>query len=160
MTAWSLDRLREQPVALAVAGLLAALVLAGALVALGLAPAGPLGGDAGDDRLEPNDDFESAATVEYGRYEELTRSSGDDYYAVSLAAEETLTATIRFEHADGDLELEAYGPEGAILARSDSVSDDETVTVTAATSGRHYLRVYGHDDAANEYVLAIETEQW
>lgn len=136
-------------VAVAVVGVVAVLALL----------AGGLPG-AGDDRYEPNDDFEGAAALERGVHGDLRLSAGErDFYAVSLSANQTVAVTVRFEHAEGDLDLEAYGPDARILARSDSVTDDESLTVTAEESGTHFLLVHGRGDDAADYGIELASEE-
>lgn len=59
---------------------------------------------------------------------------------------------ITFDHAAGDLDLEAVSADGTQLASSASVQDEESVTAT----GPFYVRVYGYRGAANAYTIRVE----
>ena len=72
----------------------------------------------------------------------------DDWYRVS--APTGARVRIAFRHAEGDLDLEARGLDGGVLARSEGVRDEEVVTA----SGLFVVRVYGYAGASNEYLIA------
>lgn len=137
--------------------LVAALLVVLAVWSTG-APTAPAATD--DDRHEPNDDFLDATALDRGTHGDLVLAGGDrDVYAVELAANQSATATLRFEHDDGDLDLETYDADARLLDRSDSITDDESLTVAADEPGRHYVLVYGHEGAGNEYELVLESDE-
>jgi hypothetical protein len=73
-------------------------------------------------------------------------ASDEDWYRVSASA----TVTIRFEHAQGDIDMEAYDANGVRIASSTSVQNQETV----AGTGTFFVRVYGYRGAINSYTIA------
>jgi len=101
--------------------------------------------------------FEDATVLSAGEHGPYQISNGEShYYAVELMEGEDLTATISFEHAQGDLDLAVHGPDTSQLKVSATTTDNETVTVVATESGTYYVRPYGFDGASNEYQLTIE----
>jgi subtilisin family serine protease len=95
-----------------------------------------------DDRFEDNDGLADAPTLEPGTYSDLLLVTGeDDVFAVAAETDETVTATIRFAHADGDLDLLLVDGSGTVVAASDSVTDDETASHAVAAAGTVYVVV-------------------
>jgi len=74
----------------------------------------------------------------------------EDWFRVEATGE--VTVRITFEHAAGDLDLEAVSADGTRLDSSTSVQNEETVTAT----GPFFVRVYGYSDAANAYRIQAE----
>jgi hypothetical protein len=109
-----------------------------------------------DDVLEPNDDTD-APRIEPGRYDDLESCPGnDDYYAVHLEPSETLDVRVFFSHAMGDLDLRVVAADGTtVLARSESVDDDENASFTAAEARDVYVNVVNYDERPNGYALDI-----
>ena len=73
----------------------------------------------------------------------MTVSSGDDdFYAVPVCAGVTVTASIAFVNASGNIDLELRNPTGAsVLAFSRSlVNNSESITYTAVRTETLYLR--------------------
>ncbi|MBW2257226.1 MAG: trypsin-like peptidase domain-containing protein [Deltaproteobacteria bacterium] len=77
----------------------------------------------------------------------------DDWYAVEVLAGQTLTASIGFTHADGDLDLEV-GPIGD-MAISNGTYDSELVSYTSNTDQTLYVYVYGYNGAMGAYDMSI-----
>ena len=96
------------------------------------------------DGFEPNNGSPTATSVTPGiTYCGLSICTGDvDWLEFPVTS--SLTATITFTHALGDLELEIYS--AATLDYVDgsySGDDDETVTLTGLSPGTYWARVYG-----------------
>jgi major membrane immunogen (membrane-anchored lipoprotein) len=109
-----------------------------------------------NDRFEPNDEFDAAASVSPGEYSDLQIVEGEsDYFAVELDADREVTVNINFDHGDGDLDLAVYGPDGDEIADSTSTSDGELVAFTPNTDGSYRVEVYGFDGASAPYALSI-----
>jgi hypothetical protein len=111
-----------------------------------------------DDVYEDNDDCGTAAVLAPGTYAGLRICVWDrDYYAVELNAGDTVTMTILFSHALGDLDMVLFDTDCSTwLGYSNSSSDGETIAYTAATAGTYTLGVEGHEGAQNSYHLVIE----
>ena len=74
-------------------------------------------------------------------------SGDEDWFLIDATGE--LTVRIDFDHASGDLDIEAVGYDGAVLDRSTSVQNEETVSAT----GPFFVRVYGYRGAASPYTI-------
>lgn len=124
------------------------------------------------DAFEPNySPFEGehaeglAASLSPGSHEDLYACQGqDDWYALELTQGKQLQAEIHFDHAQGDLELTLYGPDGQThLAQSQGFSDVERIDLPRIlTGGRHYLRVFLNpldgENLANRYTLSLRVD--
>jgi hypothetical protein len=110
-----------------------------------------------DDGFEENDSCEQAALVSPGTYTGLhVCPSDDDWYAVDLQEGDTITATILFAHAEGDLDMALHYPNCELLAASQSSTDNEQLVYQAASAGTYHIRVYGFRGAENDYDLIVE----
>lgn len=111
-----------------------------------------------DDPLEPNDEVGSPRIPVDRAYDDLAACPGDpDWFGIGLETGQTLAATIRFSHAEGDLDLELVAPNRRdLLADSRSFEDVEQLTYTATTSGVHHLHVFGSSITSNTYRLELQ----
>jgi hypothetical protein len=100
------------------------------------------------DGLEPNDSAATAAAVGPSSTAVALCPGDADWYRVAAAR----TVTIRFRHADGDLDLVAYDAAGARVATSDGITDQERVAVPAGGA----VQVIGYGGATNAYTLIVE----
>lgn len=97
---------------------------------------------------EPRNDEITAATFlaeDAGpRFEELKACPGDvDWYRLDVAAGTYLTVDARFEHADGDLDMQLYLVDGrTIVDTARSVTDNERVELEVGTDLTLYVRVF------------------
>jgi len=121
-----------------------------------------LDGDPGEvegclpDAYEDNDAAPQAATLSSGSFPELSICGGDDdYYAIDISPGQTLTATIAFDHDEGDLDL-VLQRDGDEVDSSMSVSSTETVSDTQG--GSYVIRVYGYNGAEAEYDLTLSVQ--
>lgn len=110
-----------------------------------------------DDRLEPNDDFDSATGLRDGTYDYL-RARNDDVYALTLRQGDTMTATIRFASAPNDLDLSLHDPGRVeVDASRSTTADSETVAETDAAAGTYYVRVESPSTDTNPYSLTLSS---
>jgi hypothetical protein len=100
------------------------------------------------DGLEPNDSAATAAAVGPSSTAVALCPGDADWYRVAAAR----TVTIRFRHADGDLDLVAYDAAGVRVATSDGITDQERVAVPAGGA----VQVIGYGGATNAYTLIVE----
>lgn len=111
------------------------------------------------DQYEPND-LASPAFASFGvsRYLSLCPSD-DDYYDIYLFTGETLTVTIEFSHAEGDLDMVLLDDAGNQITTSAGVTDSETVTYTALADGLVSVGVFLYSDngsrPGNLYTMTI-----
>ena len=102
------------------------------------------------DALEPNDAAAAAASipVPFGGEASIASATDEDWYAAGGAT----SATIRFSHAAGDLDLYVLDAAGAVVAQSTGTSDEETVALPSAAA---YVRVVGYAGARGAYALEV-----
>ncbi len=109
------------------------------------------------DKYEMNNDFWSAPEIYKGHYRHLNKRT-DDWYKFYCDWGESLTVDIYFNQTYGDLDLEIYeesNPFSAYL-RSDSLTNDESLTFSANYFGFYYIRVYGKTSSVeNDYEMRI-----
>lgn len=113
-----------------------------------------------DDIYEPNDTPTTPQSLGSGVFNEL-EICGEDWYKVMLQAGDEASIFVDFEHAQGDIDIVAYGPNGGgVLAESQSNTDDELVQFTAAESGAYpvLLTLLGDNDGVlgNDYSLEVD----
>lgn len=117
-------------------------------------------GSEGSENLSPETpgaNFENAPEVSAGRHGPYQITDGEDhFFSVDLSEGEQLTATIEFSHSEGDLELSLFDANQNRQGRGISSDDNETLSLTAAQSGLHYINPYGFRGATNEYELVVE----
>ena len=136
--------------------------LAGATYELGIeAHAGGGGGECGRDPGEPNDGPEAATALQAGQHGPFAICGAEDpadWYSLQLDAGSAVSAAIRFIHSNqGDLDLYLFSEADpvAALARSDTLTDDESLRHTVAAAGRYLLAVKGYRGATNTYRLEL-----
>src|SRR5207302_7426087 len=73
-----------------------------------------------DDALEPNDTCATAITVAEGTFtNRVVKFNHDDWYRIAVPAGGTLSATVTFTNANGDIDVELFGTcGGTVLASS------------------------------------------
>lgn len=127
------------------------------------------------DALEPNSSEGGAAVLRAGQASDLNTCDGDDdWYAVDLIEGQRLNIEAAFTHADGDIELELYGPgpaiEGAVcalappgLACKDTSNRfqnlEQVELLRAPANGRYFVRAFLNPadqvNVSNTYDLAV-----
>jgi len=96
--------------------------------------------ESGGSPESPGESFSDALTVSEGTHGPYQITRGENhYFAVDLEQGDRLTATIRFQHDQGDLDLSMYGPKQLRQGGSATWSDDESDTTSAGQSGTHYI---------------------
>lgn len=148
---------------LASGGVAAAALAGGWFVFLregGDADSGTAGDDAGPtttpESVSPGESQSEAPTITSGRYGPFTLEEGDrqHYLAVDLDAGDQVAVTMEFSHDQGDLDISLLGPN-ALIGTASSITDDETLSTTANTSGEHYINTYVISGAPNNYELDV-----
>lgn len=118
---------------------------------------GSTGGTLAADAYEPNDSRQAPANVSlpWSAQGLTIHSSTDvDFYAFTLAQATTVTATVQFTHANGDLDMYLMDSAGLPVAISNGTTDTEQVIVPVQ-GGTYYLRVYGYQGATNTYQASV-----
>lgn len=111
-----------------------------------------------NDRFEHNDNRTQATDRVRGNWENLSIVGGEsDFYAIPLNSGEQLDAAIDFDHSVGDLDMRIRDPSGNVMVTSQSVSDDESASITATQDARYYVEVYGFNGASAPYNLTLSS---
>lgn len=114
------------------------------------------------DTFEPSNDFATAAILappEDHTYNNLSihQSGNADYYRVTASATGTLTFSLTFSNALGDVDMRIYDANQALLGSSTSVVDGESVSVNATAGQYFFVYVYGFQGATNpNYSLIVD----
>ena len=108
-----------------------------------------------DDALEDNDDGASATPLRNGDVVDAIVCGRDhDWYAFEAAAGCELNASLRFTHADGDVDLRLYrDPLGGPIRSSTTPSDNERISFELPADGTYYLDVSLFNGEGNTYQL-------
>lgn len=79
-----------------------------------------------------------------------------DWYKVQAVAGQTVSVSIVFPNANGNLDLQVYDPNWSVVGSSTGTTDSESVTVANASAGFYYIFVYGKNNAKNSnYTLSV-----
>lgn len=108
------------------------------------------------DALEPNGSPQIATPLPMGKTVDLSLCPYDfDWQVVSLAQGETLTVTLEFDTAVGDLDMRLYaaGKFASPVATAATKQAPEQLVFGAAVAGKYYLRINGFSGDANAYTL-------
>ncbi|PHQ40521.1 hypothetical protein DJ69_00690 [Halorubrum persicum] len=107
------------------------------------------------DEFEPNNDFETAASITEGRYSSLQADGGEsDYFAITLDQGYSIDVSIDFNHTDGNLEMEFYNPDQQVVEDSFSTTNNETVSINSVSeSGTYYIHVNSSSEMLVPYNL-------
>lgn len=103
------------------------------------------------DAMEPNDARTSAVATPLGTHSNLASCpSNEDWYAVQIGAGQTLDASVTFSHAEGDIDIQLYNPQGATVVSSVTASDNEQLALQSLNGGTYTLRVYLYADTGSQ----------
>ena len=116
-----------------------------------------------DDAFEPNESTEAAATMVPGVVEgsicdtELVPVD-TDYFAIDVGAGDTVTLTLSFDSALGDLDLFLLSASKSLLASSETLSSLESLSwaATAATTVYAVVGGVGQPSFAMGYTLGLQ----
>lgn len=115
-----------------------------------------------DDTYENNDTFATASNLgtrtSAVTLSGLVMADGDDYYKFTTTASSTSanSVSISFQNSQGDLDLALYNSAGTLVAQSNGVTNEETVSLNGLAAGTYTVRVFGYQGVANpSYSLSI-----
>ncbi len=107
-----------------------------------------------EDVYENNDSRATATPYEQSPLPGRICTGNEDWFAVTLAAGQTVDLRLGFRHVGGDLDLSLVDSSDAVVATATSSSDDETLSYTASAAGSYGVLVYGFQDASNSYTIS------
>jgi len=97
-----------------------------------------------DDPEEPDAPAPLGLEIRNGTLSQRVLCAADeDRYYLSVQAGETIDASLAFDGALGDLDLELLDPSGAVIASSTTTTSAEAVSFTPTVEGPHVVRVFG-----------------
>lgn len=122
-----------------------------------------------DDAYEDNDSINSAKHVAAGSISGLrcldTFVEGGqylaglgDWYKISVSAGRSISASISFAGANGDLNMRVFDPNQVDVGSSTGAGNTEEVSVTSTISGDYYIYVYENANQQNpNYSMTLNT---
>jgi len=93
-------------------------------------------------------DLEGVPLSESGGFD---TSADEDWFFIQPTGS-NLNVYARFDHAQGDIDIELYDQNGNFLERSISDTDDESISTVVTVGNIYYIRVFG-ETAGNPYDL-------
>ncbi len=119
-------------------------------------------GPTADDRYEENDTQATATNLGTSTSRQvlsnLVMADSADWFRFTTSGTGTSSSyvAISFTHAQGDLDMELVNSSGAVLARSNGVTNSESISLNGLAAGTYYVRVYGYNGARNpNYTLDV-----
>ena len=113
-----------------------------------------------DDTQEPNDACANAKAVVPGTYSTLVvKRLDEDWYALPVNAGATLTMSMTFTHASGDIDVQLFTACGGTVAleRAANTNNESFTFLNSSASNTVYMRVYLATDTRNEYSFTFST---
>jgi len=94
-----------------------------------------------DDNYEENDDYAEAKLLSPGQYNLFCNASDHDFFNVSVTAGEKLDVKIIFDHDQGNLTLYLFNSSLIEVNRSDSITDNESLSYIAPFTGYYTILI-------------------
>ncbi|HEY9647931.1 MAG TPA: clostripain-related cysteine peptidase [Chroococcidiopsis sp.] len=121
------------------------------------------------DNFEPNDSQNNAADLRTlsgtnNVFNQLTihQSDNEDWYRFTIGADGTAdnSAQIAFNGELGDIDLQLYDADGALINGSYGTGNSEFVSLDGLIAGQYFLRIYGFAGATNpNYSLVVNAPE-
>ncbi len=112
-----------------------------------------------DDVLEPNDTCATAITISEGTFtNRIVKYQHDDWFKITVPAGGTLSATLTFTDANGDIDMELFSTcGGTVLASSAGATNVESFVFTNNGAAANFLlHVFLSDcDVRNSYTMVL-----
>ncbi|MFO1096488.1 MAG: dockerin type I domain-containing protein [Planctomycetaceae bacterium] len=113
-----------------------------------------------DDALEPNDTCATAITISEGTFSNrIVKFNHDDWFRIALPAGGTLSVTLTFTNANGNIDMELFGTcGGTALASSSGTTNQESIVFTNSGAATNVLlHVFLSDcDTRNSYSMVAQ----
>ncbi len=114
-----------------------------------------------DDSFEDNDTAGQASAIEApGLYPRQRKCDTDeDWYAMTLPAGRLFEAFARYDVDAADVLIEILDPSQSVVASSSETVDGASATVTPASTGTYYVRVFAAAPTRIDYDLLIYLDE-
>jgi hypothetical protein len=89
-------------------------------------------------------------------YERIEYDGDVDYVGLTCNGRGVKAASIQFTHATGDIDMYVYDIGGNYLGRSQGITDQERVDVSAFGKQLVIVKAYGYNGAINDYGITVE----
>ena len=110
------------------------------------------------EKFEPNESFNSPYFLDLmdSFSQNLSIKSNDiDYFKFETKQDSFVVIKLTFNHQQGDLDIKLFSEDENLLAFSNSIYNEEYISLVVP-KGSYILKVYGHNQATNNYQLDIE----
>jgi hypothetical protein len=113
------------------------------------------------DALEPNNTLATATVLGSVPAVTLTDltihdANDEDFFKITAHSTGKLVVRALFDHDVGDLEMQILDSSGDVIASSTSSDDDEELVVPVVAQQMYFVRIFGFNDAINNYSLEVE----
>ncbi len=111
-----------------------------------------------DDAQEQNDTCATARALTAGTYTGLVvKRLDEDWYALPVPSGSSLTVSMTFTHANGDVDVQLFNTCGGavVLDRNANTSNESFNYSNSSASNTIYMRVYLGADTRNDYSLTF-----
>jgi subtilisin-like proprotein convertase family protein len=113
------------------------------------------------DNLEQNDAFPQATdlgTIGTAGFVDLSihRQSDVDFFRFNAQASSEAQIDLGFLHDDGNIDFIVYDNNQQEIARADSVTNNESLTVPVVGGELYFIQVFGVNNQTNEYSFDIQ----
>lgn len=114
------------------------------------------------DRFEPNDSYDAATNL--GTLGDRTESglsihaaSNNDYFRFTAAASGTVSITISFDQARGDVDAILVNNDRVIIANAATTNGTERLTAPVAAGRTYFMKVLGYNGATQPaYSISVD----
>jgi hypothetical protein len=110
-----------------------------------------------DDIFEENDSRLTAQPINSGAViNGIVCPNDSDRFAIAVASNCTIRARARFQHSEGNLNVQLFDPNDVLVGTSASFSDDEILNLSGTVAGTYNVRVFGANASVqNTYDLGV-----
>jgi len=118
------------------------------------------GGDCTDDSREPNDSVIESTNWDGSPVTGEICASNVDVFSIAVSDGEQVVVTLDgFNSSNGDLDMWLVDRDATVLARSEGVTNVETITYVPSASGTFYVVVLGFQRDENGYSLRADVSE-
>ena len=101
---------------------------------------------------------ESPIPAQEANGKQLNLCGGPDFFFVEAGQGQTINVQADFSHMNGDVDVRIQDQEGASVASSITVTDQELINHVVETAGLFIIKVYTVGGTYNEYRLSVSVQ--